>query len=195
MKKSKVNPYQHTKSQIAKHSRPEIVQRTVNKAKRRANNIEIINNLNLASILCIGARHDSEVQSFIDAGYYCIGIDIATKTNLILRVDAHEIDTHSMSFDLVYASHSLEHMHDPVKVLKNIRKIARVGLLAILPVTSDLKPGHPVIFDIMANPPDIYTGDPDFKVLEPYEIAHYEKNNEEITVLFRYTGRYHEKRV
>ena len=187
MKKSKVNPYQHTKSQISKHSRPEIVQRTVNKAKNRAKNIEIINNLNyINSILCIGARHNSEIQSFILSGYYCIGIDIATKTNLILRVDAHEIDTHSMSFDLVYASHSLEHMHDPVKVLKNIRKIARVGLFAILPITSILKSGHPVIFDIMANPPDVYTGDPDFKVLEPYEIAHYEKNNEEITVLFNF---------
>ena len=186
MKKSKVNPYQHTKSQIAKHSRPEIIQRTVN--RDRTNSIEIIkNNFNtINSILCIGARHNSEVQSFIDAGYHCIGIDIATKTDLIMKVDAHEIDTHSMSFDLVYASHSLEHMHDPVKVLKNIRKIARIGLLAILPVTSDLKPGHPVIFDIMANPPDIYTGDPDFKVLEPYEIAHYEKNNEEITVLFNF---------
>ena len=185
MKKLKVNPYQHTKSQIAKHSRPEIAQKTVN--RNRTNSLKIINNLQAVnSILCIGARHDSEVQDFIDAGYDCLGIDIATETDLILNIDAHDMSS-LPRFDLVYASHSLKHMHDPIKVLKNIRKIARVGLLAILPITtSQLKYGQPVIFDMMVNPPDVYTGDPDFKVLEPYEIAHYEKDNVEITVLFRY---------
>ena len=97
-------------------------------------------NSQVKSILSVGSRDDAEVLSFIEQGFDCTGIDIEDQKH-IKKIDAHQLDQHfdHNSFDLVYANNSLEHMQDLSLVLKNIKKVAKLGLLCQLPCHTDDK--------------------------------------------------------
>ena len=105
------------------------------------------------SVLCIGNRDDSEVQDFIDAGFDAIGTDVVDETKLTRKIDAYDLDKHfgEDAFDIVFSSHSLEHMADVKKVMKNIKHIAKMGVFIVLPITPGVKPRwkHPTVFEIM----------------------------------------------
>jgi SAM-dependent methyltransferase len=160
MKKFKVEPEKQIQQEISQHSTEEKRKTTASKGKKaiRKNHIDQIKKLmpNAKSILCVGCRDKSEVKQFVQAGFNAIGIDIANKAELIRQVDAHEMNKHfeKGEFDLVYASHSLEHMHDINVVLRNIRKVAKMGAFIVLPMSSKAvipTINHPTIFDIMEN--------------------------------------------
>lgn len=131
-------------------------------------------------ILCVGCRHDAEVEMFETKENVVVGIDVANKTKKIKNIPAEKIDDifQEDEFDLVYASHSLEHVVSPEKVLKNIRMIASKGCYVILPLETRREPGndHPIIFDISKQEKNaskemlISSIKNDFKLFEPYEI-------------------------
>lgn len=143
------------------------------------------------SILCLGCRDDSEVEAFIDSGYEAQGADILDSTSLIQTVDAHDILEHfgAGSFDLIYASHVLEHVLDAPKVLRGIRSVARQGVYIVLPIQKqDPRWKHPTVFDVMqtkskhesaALADDSVIGR-DFSDLQPYHIQ-YKKFRDGIT--------------
>ena len=154
-------------------------------------------------VLCLGCRHESEVQDFIDNGFEAVGIDVANDVpGLIRRMDAHKIGSNFRlkEFDLVYSCHSLEHMYNAEKVLRGIARVSKMGLFAVLPSgNKSLNDNHPSVFDIMASPPDSPDSVGrdillDFNSLRPFELIHYRKVNpkdkdEEVELLFSFSRR------
>lgn len=152
-------------------------------AKRELRRIEDIIHIkhimpNAKNVLCIGARDDSEVMSFIKAGYDATGIDICTQTPLIRRMGVEKLHEEEQEFDIIYCSHVLEHISFPVGALKAIRSIARGIIFVILPIV-DREPDieHPTIYDVMRyNPETNFKDFPrawnDFRLFKPYEIKY-----------------------
>jgi hypothetical protein len=143
------------------------------------------------SVLCIGARSDAEVQDFLNAGFTtAVGVDVNKAQNLVKQIDAHKIDEHfaENEFDIVYASHSMEHMYDAKKVMQNIRMVAKLGVLMALPHGSNaITPctDHPTIYDIMLKCPKNQSeleSKPelleDFESLGDFKLKKYHKNKE-----------------
>lgn len=173
-----------TESQI--HSSPKKRKLTVERSELRSKHIKLIqkNISRVSSVLCIGARDDSEVQDFLDHGFKrAVGVDVSNETDLIIKLDAHQIDTYfkKHEFDVVYASHSLEHMYNAPKVLAAIRHVAYRGAFIILPTSKQPDQNHPCIFDIMPNGPDTLEelqAQPellqDFSPLSPFVPVHYQ---------------------
>jgi ubiquinone/menaquinone biosynthesis C-methylase UbiE len=127
-----------------------------------------------------------EVQDFISSGFNAIGTDILDKTKLIKKIDAHDLDKHFAEdeFDIIFASHVLEHVLDAKKVMRNIRYIAKEGVFIVLPITRGRGPTwkHPTIFEIMKLQKKKETGDiftkldrykniwNDFDLLKPFKV-------------------------
>ena len=107
-------------------------------------------NEDIKSILCIGARDDSEILDFKNYFENAIGIDILNETKNILKLDAHEIKQNfsENQFDFVYASHCLEHMVDPEIVMEGIRYASKYGCFITLPAFETLYKSHCSLFDL-----------------------------------------------
>jgi hypothetical protein len=171
-----INPKVCIEAEGIKHSTKLKKDHTKSKDNSRIQHVELIKqNPNIKKILCIGARDNSEVLSFINAGFNATGIDVTPESKYVKKLDAHEMDYKNNEFDFVYASHVLEHLYNPKLVMKKIRKISKYGIFIILPITDKLRVGHPAIFNIMGNPPAEYTvPDSDFNSFLPnHVIKHY----------------------
>ena len=131
------------------------------------------------SILCIGSRDDSEVKTFIDAGYKAHGIDICTQTDLITKLDVSELSPAFVGqYDVAYCSHVLEHISDPMKAMIAIRHTVTYGVFVILPIV-DRPPDieHPTVYEIMKYNPDTnFKNYPkawdDFSMWKPYLVLY-----------------------
>lgn len=131
------------------------------------------------SILCIGARDDSEVMTFINKGFEARGIDVCTETSLITRKDVSDLDPDiDGKYDIVYCSHVLEHLSDPVESMLAIRRVAKQGVFIILPIV-DRAPDieHPTVYEIMKyTPVTNYKNQPsawdDFAPFQPYLVPY-----------------------
>jgi hypothetical protein len=130
------------------------------------------------SVLCIGARDDSEIQTFINYGYDAKGIDICKESKLITKMDMAELSPKFGTFDIAYCSHVLEHVIDPLVVFKAIRSVINQAIFVILPIV-DRPPDieHPTVYEIMKQPPVTnFTNHPDawrdFIPLEPFKIVY-----------------------
>lgn len=156
-------------------------------------------------VLCIGARHVSEVNHFKDNFKEVVGIDIVENSPGILKIDAHDMLDHfkERHFDFVYSSHSLEHMVDAEKVIKNIRAVSKIGCLITLPIFNETYNSHCTLFDICkflhenqdhdnkALEKRIHPSDEifnDFKNLGNYTIEYFKvsKDWNEFTAIFRW---------
>lgn len=172
----------HIEREAKKHSTKKKRDLTIEKSKIIINTFPKLFDCfkDAKKILCIGCRHDAEVEMFETKDNVVVGIDVANKTQKIKKIPAEKIDDifQEDEFDLVYTSHSLEHVVSPDKVLKNIRMIASKGCYVILPLETRRAPGndHPVIFDISKQKKNaskeelISSISNDFKIFEPYEI-------------------------
>jgi SAM-dependent methyltransferase len=180
---------------------------TIGREPQRLVHVSLIKQLfpNSKSILCVGSRIDHEVATFRNNGFDAIGIDIAYESDLVKRIDAHELMNHfeEGQFDIVYSSHSLEHMYDAELVLENIKKVSKNGVFITLPCKSKLYKSHCSVFDLMVETEDeslfFDVGElskredllEDFKNLKPYELIFYKKRETspkkyEFDVVFRW---------
>ncbi|HUU87781.1 MAG TPA: methyltransferase domain-containing protein [Candidatus Glassbacteria bacterium] len=130
------------------------------------------------SVLCVGARDDSEVQTFIDHGFNAKGIDICKESKLITKMDMAELSPKFGTFDIAYCSHVLEHVIDPMVVFKAIRSVTDQAMFVTLPIV-DRSPDieHPTVYEIMKqNPVTNFKNHPDawrdFIPLEPFQIVY-----------------------
>ena len=94
--------------------------------------ITLINRIAEASsrgaVLCVGCRNPLELDRFRAHGFdEVVGIDLFSQRDDILVMDMHEMSFPDDSFDVVYASHSLEHSFDVSRVAHEIVRIARDG--------------------------------------------------------------------
>lgn len=130
-------------------------------------------------VLCIGARDDSEVQTFKNAGYYVSAIDVCIETDEIMQRDVAELNSLEFgTFDIIYCSHVLEHVMDPEKTLKAIKSVSRNIIFIILPIV-DRKPDieHPTVYEIMKHRPETHFKDypeafADFHILRPFNVKY-----------------------
>ncbi|MCA1959967.1 MAG: class I SAM-dependent methyltransferase [Desulfomonile sp.] len=90
------------------------------------------------AVLCIGPRDTFEIESFKRVGFRkVLGIDLLSQGPGVLIMDMHRMTFPDDSFDVVYASHSLEHSYDPARVVGEILRVAKEG--AILAVEVPIK--------------------------------------------------------
>jgi SAM-dependent methyltransferase len=80
------------------------------------------------AVLCVGCRNALELDRFRARGFAdVVGIDVFSQRGDILVMDMHEMSFADDSFDVVYASHSLEHSYNVDLVASEIARVARDG--------------------------------------------------------------------
>ncbi len=101
-----------------------------------------------ASVLCIGPRDGFELDWFRDKGFTKVcGIDLFSRRPDILVMDMHSMTFPADSFDVVYASHSLEHSYDVRRVVGQIIRVARPHALIAVEVPIKFTPRGADRFD------------------------------------------------
>lgn len=79
-----------------------------------------------SSVLCVGCRNTLELDRFHARGFEdVVGIDVFSQREDILVMDMHELTFADDSFDVVYASHSLEHSFDVGRVARELVRVGR----------------------------------------------------------------------
>ena len=88
-----------------------------------------------AAVLCVGCRNGVEIDEFRARGFEnVVGIDLFSQRDDILVMDMHEMTFADDSFDVVYASHALEHAYDVDTILWEIARVGRDGALVAVEV-------------------------------------------------------------
>ena len=124
---------------------------TLDKAHVRAQDIENMKSLYVGRrCLCVGCRHDEEVEDFNRNGFQALGIDILPTTKQI-QGDINKLENYfsENSFDIGYSCHSLEHTFDPIHFMQMIRKICLEGLYLVIPIRDYPDIEEPIFFDVM----------------------------------------------
>jgi len=88
--------------------------------------------VNTGSVLHIAP--EPSMRSLIEPKFKTyVGADIEARQSCV-RADLRALEFEDASFDLVYASHVLEHIDDDARALSEVRRVLRPGGVAILPV-------------------------------------------------------------
>jgi len=101
------------------------------------------------AVLCVGCRNALELDRFRQRGFDdVVGIDIFSSREDVLVMDMHEMTFSDDSFDVVYASHSLEHSYDVARVAREIVRVARDGAVigVEVPVRTQQSAADRVVF-------------------------------------------------
>ena len=101
------------------------------------------------SVLCIGCRNTLELDRFHARGFeHVVGIDLFSQREDILVMDMHDMSFEDDSFDVVYASHSLEHSYDVERVASEVVRVGRrEGVVGIeVPVRTQQSAADRVVF-------------------------------------------------
>lgn len=158
MKQYNYDDYWHYLITQINTNRPR-VQWTVDKASLRTQDIKNIQKIYKGKkVLCLGCRHDSEVDDFLKNGFEVKGIDILpTERQIIGDINKLENYFPPASFDIGYSCHSLEHTKNPEHFLKMVRKICTEGLYLVIPIRDFPDIEEPVFLDAMKtrNPEDL----------------------------------------
>jgi SAM-dependent methyltransferase len=101
------------------------------------------------TVLCVGCRNTLELDRFRARGFdEVIGIDVFSQREDILVMDMHEMSFPADSFDVVYASHALEHSYDVDRVAGEIGRVARDGAVVgvEVPVRAQASTADRIVF-------------------------------------------------
>ena len=94
------------------------------------------------TILCIGARDDSEVIFFRDKGYNALGIDLI-ESNEIIKCDMSKVHEHpylkNQKYDIVFVSEALEHCLDFEGFIIGLNLICKKYFICMGPTYSKIK--------------------------------------------------------
>jgi SAM-dependent methyltransferase len=100
-------------------------------------------------VLCVGCRNGLELDRFRERGFdEVVGIDIFSQRDDILVMDMHSMSFDDNSFDVIYASHALEHAYDVSRVVEQIRRVACDGAVVgvEVPVRAQASAADRVVF-------------------------------------------------
>ena len=92
-----------------------------------------------ALTLCVGCRHDRELNILNALGAQAVGIDLVA-TGRVLEMDMHDLKFPAESFDAVYSCHSLEHAYDLDRVLAEWRRVTKPGGVWVIEMPIQFKP-------------------------------------------------------
>jgi SAM-dependent methyltransferase len=101
------------------------------------------------AVLCVGCRNALELDRFRSRGFEdVVGIDVFSQRADILVMDMHEMSFADNSFDVVYASHALEHSYDVERVVREIGRVARDGAVVgvEVPVRAQASAADRIVF-------------------------------------------------
>jgi SAM-dependent methyltransferase len=101
------------------------------------------------AVLCVGCRNTLELDRFRARGFDdVVGIDVFSQHEDIKVMDMHEMTFPDDSFDVVYASHALEHSYDVDRVVEEIVRVARDGAVVgvEVPVRAKASDADRVVF-------------------------------------------------
>jgi SAM-dependent methyltransferase len=101
------------------------------------------------SVLCVGCRNALELDRFRARGFEeVVGIDVFSQREDIKVMDMHEMTFPDDSFDVVYASHALEHSYDVDRVVDEIVRVARDGAVVgvEVPVRAQASAADRIVF-------------------------------------------------
>jgi len=125
-----------------------IARKTKNRTRGRELRREYIYNqmlelgIEATSILCLGARDDSEVDFFEKRGLEATGIDLYN-TNKIIKCDMSRMIEHpdlkNKSFDIFFACESLEHCLDFDGFIKGLNKICKKYFVCMGPSSKGIE--------------------------------------------------------
>jgi SAM-dependent methyltransferase len=88
-----------------------------------------------ARVLCVGCRNGVELDEFRARGFeHVVGIDLFSQRPDILVMDMHRMTFPDNSFDVVFASHALEHSYDLETVVGEIGRVGRDGAVVAVEV-------------------------------------------------------------
>jgi 2-polyprenyl-3-methyl-5-hydroxy-6-metoxy-1,4-benzoquinol methylase len=103
--------------------------------RRMAEFVGVGPDTNAPRILCVGCRNGHELNHLAAAGFVnTTGIDLHSADPRIMVMDMHDLAFPDASFDVVYASHVLEHALEPKKAGRELRRVVRPGGLVVLEV-------------------------------------------------------------
>jgi SAM-dependent methyltransferase len=111
------------------------------------------------AVLCVGCRNALELDRFRARGFAdVVGIDVFSQREDILIMDMHEMTFSDDSFDVVYASHSLEHSYDVGRVAREIGRVARDGAVVgvEVPVRTQQSAADRVVFSGLDEVRDVF---------------------------------------
>jgi SAM-dependent methyltransferase len=100
-------------------------------------------------VLCVGCRNGLELDRFRARGFDdVVGIDVFSQRPDILVMDMHDMSFPDDSFDVVYASHALEHSYDVERVVGEIARVSRDGAVVgvEVPVRAQASDADRVVF-------------------------------------------------
>lgn len=104
---------------------------------------------NGGTVLCVGCRNALELDRFRGRGFNdVVGIDVFSQRPDILVMDMHKMSFAKDAFDVVYASHALEHSYDLERVVDEIVRVARdSAVIAVeVPVRAQASAADRVVF-------------------------------------------------
>ncbi|CAG1001481.1 Demethylrebeccamycin-D-glucose O-methyltransferase [Phycisphaerales bacterium] len=88
-----------------------------------------------ARVLCVGCRNGHELDHLAQAGFTnAVGIDLHSADPRIRVMDMHSLAFSDGAFDVVYASHCLEHALDPGQAAREMIRVLRPGGIVVLEV-------------------------------------------------------------
>lgn len=100
-------------------------------------------------VLCVGCRNSLELDRFRARGFEdVVGIDVFSQREDIKVMDMHEMTFPDDSFDVVYASHALEHSYEVDRVVHEIVRVARDGAIVgvEVPVRAQASAADRIVF-------------------------------------------------
>jgi SAM-dependent methyltransferase len=143
------------------------------------------------AVLCIGCRNALELDRFRARGFEeVVGIDVFSQREDILVMDMHQLTFPDDSFDVVYASHSLEHSYNVTRVVREIGRVARDGAVVgvEVPVRTQQSAADRVVFSGLDELRDVFGGRVGEEVLaeeQPPHTATNEQGTDVARLVFR----------
>jgi SAM-dependent methyltransferase len=143
------------------------------------------------AVLCVGCRNALELDWFRSRGFEdVVGIDVFSQRADILVMDMHEMSFEDGSFDVVYASHSLEHSYDVGQVVREIARVGRDGAVVGIevPVRAKASDADRVVFSGLEELRDVFRPHIAAELLgeeEPPRTATNEQGTEIARLVFR----------
>jgi SAM-dependent methyltransferase len=133
------------------------------------------------SVLCVGCRNSLELDRFRERGFAdVIGIDVFSQREDILVMDMHDMSFPDDSFDVVYASHSLEHSYDVDRVAREVVRVARDSAVVgvEVPVRTQQSAADRVVFSGLDEVRDVFREHVREEVLGEEAAPHTETNEQ-----------------
>ena len=93
-------------------------------------------------VLSVGPRNMIEVDLLAAQGWHVEAVDLFPTDRRIRRGDIHRLPYGSSRFDLVFASHVVEHAHTPHRAIRELIRVARSGGYIWAAVPRDFMPNR-----------------------------------------------------